>query len=186
MTSVLYCRYAHAFDSQVINKKQIFVFFIYFYLFLQKYNTGISFGIFKKEIQAWWVKILFFLPTHHSRTESWWPIRRDVCSDDVQAFLCRRVLNSFDLLGNWNWAKTFSNWFKKWIENNFKNDRPEFSNTSHFNLVRSFERRIEPNVCASDKSFFSVFTRFSVYFRFWSIHDKFSSGSWYIFGKGFY
>ena len=160
----------------------LFIFICFYKNIIQEYLS--EFSRKKYRLDEW--KFFFFLPTHHSRTESWWPIRRDVCSDDVQAFLCRRVLNSFDLLGNWNWAKTFSNWFKKWIENNFKNDRPEFSNTSHFNLVRSFERRIEPNVCASDKSFLSVFTRFSVYFRFWSIHDKFSSGSWYIFGKGFY
>ena len=144
-------------------------------MFLQKYNTGISFGIFKKEIQAWWVKILFFCPPTQ---------RADGQSGEIRfcvGVFCVGVgvLDSFDLLGDWNWAKTFSNWFEKWIENNFKNDRPEFSNTSHFNLVRSFKRRIEPNVCASDKSFSSVFTRFYPIFdplQVFSIHFRSIAG----------
>ena len=150
-------------------------------MFLQKYNTGISFGIFKKEIQAWWVKILFFCPPTQ---------RADGQSGEIRfcvGVFCVGVLDSFDLLGDWNWAKTFSNWFEKWIENNFKNDRPEFSNTSHFNLVRSFKRRIEPNVCASDKSFSSVFTPFYPIFDqlpvFLSIFGPFPVHFWSVFGE---
>ena len=105
---------------------------------------------------------------HAIKRRSWWPIRRDpsLCVGGFCVGVDVDVLYSFDLLCDGNWAKTFSNWFEKWIENNFKNDRPEFSNTSHFNLVRSFKRRIEPNVCASDKSFYvflPILCPFTVY-----------------------
>ena len=68
-----------------------------------------------------------------------------------------KSLDALNSLLNANRAETLSNGLEKGIEDNFEDDRPEFTNTAHFDFVTSFERWIEPNMCARHESFLPSF-----------------------------
>jgi len=61
--------------------------------------------------------------------------------------------NAFHFFWDINRAQRSAAWLEEGIEDDLQDDTPELGHASHLDFVRSFERRVNPDMSASNTGF---------------------------------